>query len=257
MRSLDVRDDLADGIGDGTGAMAGADGMLAFEPARLYEEPPPSLCSFGPCRHYHRMGVQLDAQSARPERVGGKLIEHPKAFHTQTSHYCYPEMGIEMTLGAMPVLECNRWTPVMGLLRRITGGRGRLERAHERAFEAWLAAKRAREAELDDAAGNLGGPVQLIVTFERDGSEPRTVGIPVYGDTRLEDVVRAAVRLTEIQLEQHTYVVSLATSSLEATIDNLDATLDELGVTRASDDGTEVPDVVFVHLTTLSKEPST
>jgi hypothetical protein len=33
-------------------------------------------------------------------------------FHAETHRYCYPDTGIEMPLGVMPVTECNRWEPV-------------------------------------------------------------------------------------------------------------------------------------------------
>lgn len=229
--------------------------MLSFNPARPVDEPPPSLCSYGPCRHYHRLGVQLDAANPRPETRGGKLIEHPKVFYTTTSHYCYPDVGIETVLGALPVLDCNRWVPKIGLLRRLTGGRRRLARAFDADFDAWRTQRERVARELEEAAGALGAPIAITVLFERHGAEARPVVVEVYGDTRLEDVVRGAVRQTEIQLEQHRYWVSLATPSLDARIDNLDATLDELGISRTVGDDV-VTDVVYVHLSTLAKEPT-
>jgi hypothetical protein len=41
----------------------------------------------------------------------GATYRAPPAFHVQTHHYCYPDVGIEMPLGALPVVECNRWDP--------------------------------------------------------------------------------------------------------------------------------------------------
>jgi predicted Zn-ribbon and HTH transcriptional regulator len=41
----------------------------------------------------------------------GTVYRAPAAFHVQTHHYCYPDTGIEMPLGALPVVECNRWDP--------------------------------------------------------------------------------------------------------------------------------------------------
>jgi hypothetical protein len=84
------------------------------------------LCQAGPCRRYHRLVVQVDAEQpgavrlpiALPEGTPGAqetprgtLYRAPAAFHVQTHHYCYPDTGIEMPLGALPVVECNRWEP--------------------------------------------------------------------------------------------------------------------------------------------------
>jgi|SRR5262245_8057400 len=76
-------------------------------------QPFPRVCEAGPCRHYHRLEIQLDA--AEPmATVGsdGVLHQDPPPFYVQTSHYCYPSPGIEMTLGALPVVRCNRWDPI-------------------------------------------------------------------------------------------------------------------------------------------------
>lgn len=44
--------------------------------------------------------------------VAGDTYQPPAPFHTETHRYCYPDTGIEMPLGVMPVTECNRWEPV-------------------------------------------------------------------------------------------------------------------------------------------------
>lgn len=35
------------------------------------------------------------------------------SFHIRVTHYCYPSPGIEMPLGALPVVRCNRWDPMV------------------------------------------------------------------------------------------------------------------------------------------------
>lgn len=41
----------------------------------------------------------------------------------ERQHWCYPDTGIEMDLGATPVVECNRWKPqgliTIGIRRRF------------------------------------------------------------------------------------------------------------------------------------------
>lgn len=105
----------------------GPDG-LPVPPSGVSRVPPrPRLCEQGPCRHYHRLTIQVDAESPRavktPVRLplvsdmvteasdGGALYQAPRTFHTEVQHYCYPDTGIETTLGATPVVECNRWSP--------------------------------------------------------------------------------------------------------------------------------------------------
>lgn len=88
-------------------------------PQRPPPDPRPSLCEAGPCRHYHRFAVQVDAEPPKVRRlpvvvpgVAGDTYQPPATFHTETHRYCYPDTGIEMSLGVMPVTECNRWDPV-------------------------------------------------------------------------------------------------------------------------------------------------
>lgn len=132
----------------------GADGHP--EPAR----PParPRLCEAGPCRRYHKFTIQVDAAAPRAVRLpillpegtprtqpvpGGTVYSAPAGFFVQTHHYCYPDTGIEMPLGDLPVTECNRWEPHGGqdrflrapdgqeYLRRVAEWEGaRLEEAH-------------------------------------------------------------------------------------------------------------------------------
>lgn len=86
----------------------------------------PRLCEAGPCINYHRLEVQVEAadpmarkvpvrlpvlKPGMVEVVDGTLYQGPAVFHTAVSHYCYPSPGIEMPLGAVPVVQCNRWRP--------------------------------------------------------------------------------------------------------------------------------------------------
>lgn len=75
----------------------------------------------GPCRHYHRLEIQADAERPRAQRLpNGEVYTPPAEHHTQVSHYCYPDVGIEMTLGGTPVVACNRWRhPDMDLERLV------------------------------------------------------------------------------------------------------------------------------------------
>ncbi len=105
------------------------DGAPKLEPVRELPPDPPRLCNAGPCRHYHQMKIQLDAQNPVDERKpDGTVVHHGRVFHVQTHHYCYPDVGIETNLGALPVLECNRWVPLTSLFRTRRGVRRRFER---------------------------------------------------------------------------------------------------------------------------------
>lgn len=107
----------------------GPDGAVKLEPVREMPVDPPRICGAGPCRHYHQFRVQLDAQNPMDERKpDGTVIHHGRVFHVQTHHYCYPDVGIELELGALPVLSCNHWVPIAGLLRTKRGIRRRFER---------------------------------------------------------------------------------------------------------------------------------
>lgn len=119
-------DDMADGIDLTRPVPMTQDGSPVLPPARSPLPPRPSLCTAGPCAHYHRLEIQVDAESPRGRRLpvvvaagtpgiqtagGGQTYTPPAAWHTQVSHYCYPDTGVEMTLGSTPVVACNRWRP--------------------------------------------------------------------------------------------------------------------------------------------------
>lgn len=114
----------------------GPDGAPALDPVRPLPADPPRLCNAGPCRHYHQFQIQLDAQNPMDERKpDGSVVHHGRVFHVQTHHYCYPDVGIETELGALPVLACNRWVPITRLLQRKTS----VKRAFARELEAYVA----------------------------------------------------------------------------------------------------------------------
>lgn len=115
MKHVDATDDLVDDFEPAKVALGpdGAPDTGAFRPG---DEPPPRLCEAGPCIHYHRFGIQMDAARPIAARVepGGKLSGEapPMPFYTRIHHYCYPTVGVETKLGDMPVIECNRWKPI-------------------------------------------------------------------------------------------------------------------------------------------------
>lgn len=116
-RHIKVQDSLADGFEPGPLPPMGPDGAPEIPPLRhLPVLEAPRLCEAGPCVNYHRFSMQLDAARPIADRLeeGGVLAGEapPAAFHSETQHYCYPSPGVEMELGSLPVLECNRWEPV-------------------------------------------------------------------------------------------------------------------------------------------------
>jgi hypothetical protein len=118
MRSNDIQDDLADGFEPARVPPVGPDGAVRLPPMRPAVPPPPRLCEQGPCVHYHRFTIQLDAEQARAAAVAGPGESHGalvgtggQDFHVETHHYCYPTPGVESRLGSLPIVQCNRWTP--------------------------------------------------------------------------------------------------------------------------------------------------
>lgn len=165
MRTKDLQDELAEGFEVGPLPPMGPDGALALEPFRNRPAERPRLCEAGPCKHYHRLEIQLEAQDPRAMKIpvrlpvvvpgaevvlDGTIYRPPATFHTETHHTCYPDVGIEIDLGPAPVLRCNRWEPrvddkfyLRGLFWETTEGK-----AHLAAVAAWDA---ARAQELADA----------------------------------------------------------------------------------------------------------
>lgn len=126
MKTQDPHSELQDGFELAPPPPIGPDGAPLIPPQHADAPPRPSLCHAGPCVHYHRLVTQVDAENPRAVRlpialpVGtpgaeqtqqGSVYRAPVAFHVEVHHYCYPDVGIEMPLGSLPVVECNRWHP--------------------------------------------------------------------------------------------------------------------------------------------------
>ncbi len=170
MRRHDVQDELQEGFDLGRGPQIAPDGSLEVPLGRPPTPPRPRLCEAGPCRHYHRLEIQLDAEDPRARTVpialpgvpgaapvsGGSVYQAPATFHTEVHHYCYPAVGVEMVLGSLPVTQCNRWAPILELGRRDPAALKRetfLGTPAGRRYQAELAAwEAARKAGLDEAA---------------------------------------------------------------------------------------------------------
>ena len=147
-------DRLAAGFSPAPLPPVAADGSLALEPAPITALPvrPLSLCELGPCRNYHRLVNQIDAQSP--------LDGSEAAVHIGVSRTCYPSAGTEMELEAA-VRECSRWEPMTNdELTQLQRRRARFEMPHGadhdeyKAFEAsWKGATM-----LDDDNANPATP---------------------------------------------------------------------------------------------------
>jgi len=87
--------------------------------------------------------IVLSASNSGIEQAPqGTLYRAPPVFHVQTHHYCYPDVGIEMPLGSLPVVECNRWEPEPA----ASGVDARIE-AYEAEVRAWAAARASEASE--------------------------------------------------------------------------------------------------------------
>lgn len=146
VKSRRAADSLGDGFEPAPLPAAGPDGLLDMSSLAKGEppEPPPRICGYGPCRHYHTFQIVMDA--ATP--MDGS---DPGPPHIETQHYCYPTAGVETDLGNTPVTSCNRYAPP---LLKI-GAR----RRYERDVHAWAWRRenaRADAAQLEaDAAADL------------------------------------------------------------------------------------------------------
>lgn len=115
MRTNDIRDELQDGVEDAKLPPIGMDGGFQPEPPKLFD-PPPRLCEQGPCVNYHRMAIVMDSAKPKGDHVDddGRIVGPAPEVrdHLLIHHYCYPTPGIETRLGSLPVVECNRWSPL-------------------------------------------------------------------------------------------------------------------------------------------------
>ena len=176
MHRNDVHDELQEAFEIGPLPAVGPDGAPSIPPLRDIPPPRPRLCEAGPCRNYHRFVIQLDAEDPRARTVpidlphtpgaqrvpGGTVYQPPRAFHTEVHHYCYPAVGVESVLESLPVIECNRWTPIVPGdedEQALVTIRSRFEASPAgRAFVAQVAiweAERVKETADDDEAERL------------------------------------------------------------------------------------------------------
>lgn len=174
-RHHDVQDEMQDGFEVGPVPAVGMDGSPIIEPVRAKPPPRPRLCEAGPCLNYHRFEIQLDAEDPRARTVGtalpagtpgvqvvpgGAVYLAPAAFHLEVHHYCYPTVGVEMRLGSLPVLQCNRWHPISNLASGHTLGSREPDRldflrsdegvAYLKAVADWDAARAKEQADADE-----------------------------------------------------------------------------------------------------------
>jgi hypothetical protein len=114
VKSTDVQDELAEGFEATALPPVAPDGGLELAPLQKAPRHPPRLCEQGPCRNYHTFKIELD--SAKPIAVrdaSGTLTPQADGRnHEETHHYCYPSPGIELKLGSLPIIHCNRWEPL-------------------------------------------------------------------------------------------------------------------------------------------------
>jgi hypothetical protein len=229
MRSTDVRDDLQDGIDAAPLPPQAPDGGLELTRAEPIEAAPPRLCEAGPCVHYHRLEVQMDAQNPMAERRDGVLIKHARVFHTTIHHYCYPDVGIETNLGSLPVLACNRWVPVMSLLSRITGGRWRARRQYERDVAAWNVARELEAASLAVDAGISTDPVDLTVEVRRQSGGIAMMTTSSFSpDWTIRHVVANTCERDLASIGD--WPVGFTVELEDGPIGNLEATINHLGL---------------------------
>lgn len=160
MKRIDAQDELQDGFEVGPLPPIGPDGGLQLPPMAKLATPCPRLCEVGPCRHYHRLEIQVDAADPMPiVRPDGEVVHLPGSFHVETHHYCYPDIGIEIVLGSLPVTKCNRFAPLLaGHAQNVredashafwTSPDGVAYREKVRAWEAERAGERAEAQEAE------------------------------------------------------------------------------------------------------------
>jgi hypothetical protein len=173
MRRINVQDELAEGFELAPAPAMGPDGAVGMPALRVLAPARPRLCEAGPCRNYHRFEIQVEAATPRAQMVpvalpagtpgaqevpGGTVYQAPASFHVETHHYCYPTPGVEMALGALPVVACNRWNPYHDAITQDAGALWDNRRAFMASPEgaqytaAVMAWERARAQELEEAA---------------------------------------------------------------------------------------------------------
>ena len=200
MKHVDVQDELADGFEVSPLPPIGPGGAPELQPMRAPETPPPRICQYGPCANYHRFEVQLNAEKPLPQRQPDGSVVVPKApVHTEVHHYCYPTVGVEMRLGGLPVIRCNRWTASDPRIEQ----RERLDYEHALALweseqaEARVEAERSAEAAAKELAQMPAPTIRLACGIE---GRPPAWSLFGWGDT-VADVAKFASAAFETTVE--------------------------------------------------------
>lgn len=236
MRSHDIPGKLAEGF-EGAPLHISPDGGIAMSPEARELPPPPRICEQGPCRNYHRFTHQLDAEQpiggdVEQGELHGKVTGDPgpKLFYKKTHHYCYPTAGIELELGEMPMLECNRWDPIQyedAALRerRDAFYRSPEGRRYREELAEWRAALEEHQRALESAtSGDLPTIERVYMVYE--GQE---FPIAAAGGVPLISMCDAAVHAIVGALGVHIPDYELADAQGNP-ITNLQATLHDLGI---------------------------
>lgn len=242
-RHQDPQDELADEFVVSPLPPIGKDGAPELQPMRRLPVHHPRLCEAGPCVHYHRMVLQMDVQSPMARRgPDGALESQEAAFHPQTHHYCYPDVGIETRLGDLPILECNRWSPITPAKRMfddsIAEGFWQSDdgQRHQASIAAWRA-DRAREAQV--AASSEAQAAADLAAMP--SATPPTVGLMLSINEGVPRSIRCEWGATIGSLiETETGAMGLSSSDgwiiknrKGALLSNrLDATVSQLGLTE-------------------------
>ena len=112
-------------------------------------------------------------------------------FHVETHHYCYPDTGIEMNLGSLPVVECNRWEPV-GYGRKLFWD-SQDGRHHRAQLDAWEAARAAEAAEVAEAQVLIDQSMSL---------EPNHIACQVCGGQFEETLLDVQMRCPQCRVRE-------------------------------------------------------
>jgi hypothetical protein len=173
MRHNHAQDDAIEGFDESELPAMGPGGIAGAHDRKL-APPPPRLCEVGPCVHYHRFAIQLDAEGPKAASVlaGGKLEGPPpeQPFHIRVHHYCYPDVGIETELGSTPVMQCNRWSPMPPSQAAMIATRNSEFFANDPRGQKYVAEMQAWESARDELEADAEDPIATWVTTNlRDG----------------------------------------------------------------------------------------
>lgn len=231
MKSVDVQDELAEGFEPTALPPVAPDGGLELPPLRAAPRHPPRLCEQGPCVNYHQFKIELDSAKPIPMRdAAGKFTPQAEGrSHEETHHYCYPSPGIELKLGSLPIIHCNRWEPTSASDLRNNDVRikGWLESPAGRTYVAELAAFRQEQDRIaleeavatDEAAKDLASMPASSCDLKLEIRNP--AGVKMVGtvaftwDTKLAEVAIAALMDAEYVEKTHVHIDGEVLASCE------------------------------------------